>query len=270
MFTLKDLQIKVEKRISDYIEFDVKKVFEQSDYITIYGGAVRDGLANLEIHDIDILCMPNSANKLRDFLRTQGYDPLDLYDPDTIDMYRGITLISEPWTLMNKNKKIIQIIRPRWNGQMFNPNKPKDINTNTKQYQLAYYYLIKNVDISCCGVFLENHDREIRLREACKNAILNCLSQTYEINEWSKLYNSTRTSMREYKLSSRGWYNIRTGRNDKMFKNKERLYKICSLEFKPEYDYKIWTEEEYLNKPAEEEYLNKPAPLKKDDFWDLV
>jgi hypothetical protein len=65
--------------------------------------------------------------------------------------------------------------------------------------------------------------------------------------------------MREYKLSSRGWYNIRTGRNDKMFKNKERLYKICSLEFKPEYDYKIWTEEEYLN---------KPAPLKKDDFWD--
>lgn len=266
MFTLKDLQEKVEKRISDYIEFDVKEVFQQSDYITIYGGAVRDSLAGLEIHDIDILCMPNSANKLRTFLIRNGYEPLDLYDPDVIDMYRGITLISEPWTLMNKNRKIIQIIRPRWNGQMF-MNKPKDyVNiTNTREYQLAYYNLIKNVDISCCGVFLENHDREIRLREACKNAILSCLSQTYEINNWSQLYNTTRTSMREYKLTSRGWFNIKSINPLSVYKSKnvikkERLYKIYSLEFNPEYDYKIWTEEEYLN---------KPKPEKTDDFWTI-
>jgi len=157
MIILKDLQNKVEKRISDYIEFDVKELFEVSDYITIYGGAVRDSLADLEIHDIDILCMPDSANKLKKYLKKYNYISLDLYDPDSLNMYHGISLIAEPWTLMNDNKKIIQIIRPRWKGQI-NPNTHK---MNGDGYQQAYHDLIKNVDISCCGVFLEYRNNEL-------------------------------------------------------------------------------------------------------------
>lgn len=254
MFTLKDLQEKIEKRISDYIEFDVRELFAQSDYITIFGGAVRDSLAELEIHDIDILCMPNSANKLRRFLKDKyNYVSLDLYDQDALHMYHGISLIAEPWTLMNDNKKIIQIIRPRWQGQYY----PKGVKHNDgMDYQFAYQEIIKNVDISCCGVFLDNEYRKgPKLKEACKNAIIHCLSKTYEVNNWSKLYNSNRTQFREHKLSSRGWTNLHDRLfwyedNNKLLK-KERLTKITSLEFQPEYDYKVWTEAEYFNRPKQ-------------------
>ena len=256
MITLKDLQDKVEKKISDYIEFDVKKLFTVSDYITIYGGAIRDSLAGLEIHDIDILCMPDSANKLRGFLKEEyGYESLDLFDQDALNMYKGISLIAEPWTLMNKNKKIIQIIRPRWQSQL---NKPND-DYSKRGYQESYQNLIKNVDLSCCGVFLENRfSNEIRIGEACKDAIVHCVSRTYIVNKWAKLYNTDRTLYREHKLTLRGWsgldlhsdywHSIETKRK---FLKRERLSKIFTLEFKPEYDYKIWTEDEYSRHPKE-------------------
>lgn len=248
-FTLKELQNKVEKHISDYIEFDVKELFEVSDYITIYGGAVRDGIAKMDIHDVDILCMPQSANKLRAFLEEKyNYEILDLVKPDSLNMYKDISMIAEPWTLMNEHKRIIQIIRPRYDG---GPNTK--FGDNEIKYQKAYYNLIKNVDISCCGVFLENLGDTVKLREACKNGIINCLTNTFEINDWSLLYNYNRTSFREDKLKKRGWVNL----NDKVYdfpwnNSKQELLqtnrkmKICSLDFTPEYDFKIWTEQEYL------------------------
>ena len=255
MITLKDLRDKIEKRISDYIEFDVKELFAVSDYITIYGGAVRDSLAGLEIHDIDILCMPDSAYKLRKFLKDKyNYETLELYDQDTLNMYHGISMISEPWTLMNDNKKIIQIIRPMWKGEI-NPDTHR---MNQYGYQQAYRDLIKNVDLSCCGVFLENHGKELMLMEACKDGIIHCLSKTFVINEWSKLYNSNRTLYREHKLSSRGWNNLNelgyySTSDEKNKLKKQRVAKICTLEFTPEYDYKVWTEEEYLTRPNTKE-----------------
>jgi tRNA nucleotidyltransferase/poly(A) polymerase len=55
MYTLSDLTSKVANSISEYIEFDVNEIFNVADYITIYGGAVRDSLAGLEIHKKDTL-----------------------------------------------------------------------------------------------------------------------------------------------------------------------------------------------------------------------
>jgi len=249
MFTLKDLQNKVEKGISDYIGFDVREIFNQSDYITIYGGSVRDSLAELDIHDIDILCMSESAKKLRDFIVDEkNYQPLDLYDADALNMYKGISMIEEPWTFMNDNKKIIQIIRPRYAG--YTTKVKNDLNHITK-YQLAYYELIKNVDLSCCGVFLENNG-EIKLKEACKSAIIHCLSKTFKIQEWSKLYNKDRTMTRERKLTERGWDNLSEPSfnmyiDKGYYIKKTRKLKLIELEFKPEYDFKIWKEQEYLN-----------------------
>lgn len=240
MILLEDLQKKVENRITDYIEFDIKELFDISDYITIYGGAVRDSIAGMEINDVDILCMPESAVKLKNFLIEKDYSPIDLYRQDTISMYKDISLINEPWTLI-KNKKIIQIIRPKW----FKPN-PK-----VKDYQDAYYNLVKNVDISCCGVFLDKFDNNIKLGEACKDAIIHCITKTFVINDWSALFNQNRTNSREYKLTSRGWKNI-TSEPDFWEKSErkkiDRRLKICKLEFNPIGDYKIWTEEEYLKR----------------------
>jgi hypothetical protein len=257
MITLKDLKIKVQKRISDYLGFDVNEIFDQSDYITIYGGAVRDSIAGLEIHDIDILCMPDSAIKLNNFLKEQkGYDKLDLYDRESISMYKEISLISEPWTLMNSDRKIVQIIRPCWHtSKKMLENQQSFNETDSIDYEMAYMDLIKNVDLSCCGVFLEKSNGELKLREACKNAIIHCLSRVYESQEWSKLYNMSRSFERENKLNLRGWmelndygYYYLTDEQQIEKKRKERRMKIYTLEFKPEEEYKIWTEEEYISR----------------------
>lgn len=192
---LSDLTKKVANSISEYIEFDVNDIFDSSDYITM---AVRDSLAGLLIHDVDILCMANSARKLDEFLLTKGYSRLDLYDWDAINMYKDITVIEEPWTLQNKNGKIIQIIRPRFEWSKTIPLEDS--------YLKSYKNLIKNVDISCCGVFLEKEPPfcELKIGESCKNAIINCLTKTFEINEWGQLYNENRIHKRIDKLKSRG------------------------------------------------------------------
>jgi len=245
MPTLQELKNKVEKRISDYIQFDVNEIFKVSDYITIYGGAVRDSIADKDINDVDILCMPDSAKKLKDFLLKYDYTPLDLYDEDALNMYHGISLISEPWTLINNNKRIIQIIRPR-----FYTNK---MSTYTQEYINAYYNLIKNVDFSCCGVFFEYDGNETILKESCKNGISHCLAKTFETNEWATLYNHNRTLFREHKLESRGWYNLKNknGWYENEYNRVERALKIIQLEFNQKNkneDYKIWSEEEYIDR----------------------
>jgi len=199
----KEIEDRVKFNISEYIGFDVHELF-LSDYITIYGGAVRDSIAELEIHDVDILCMPHSANKLKSFLLTKGYKQFELYDQDKLNMYQGLSLISEPWTLI-KNDKVIQIIRPRW----FKDIKSNNIN-DFRLYEDVYYNLIRNVDISCCGVFLEqdHNNSKLSLKEACENAIIQCLTKTFKINKYASLYNPKRIYDREYKLIDRGWTNF--------------------------------------------------------------
>lgn len=250
MYTLSDLTSKVTNSISDYIGFDVNEIFNCSDYITIYGGAVRDSLAELEIHDIDILCMFNSARKLYDFLLTKGYSKLDLYDWDALNMYKEITIIAEPWTLQNKNGKIIQIIRP--NVERFNPSDYLE-----QAYIKSYKNILKNVDISCCGVFLEKdkNTNNLKIGESCPNAIVQCLTKSFIINKEASQYNKNRIHSRQDKLISRGWMNLNDenvlffDENDYKIRKirKERHIKLCMLKFKPEYDYIIWNIEYNLD-----------------------
>ena len=245
---LEEITNNITKKITEYIEFDIKELFNQSDCITIYGGAVRDSIAELEIHDIDILCMPKSSEKLRNFLIDyKNYKILDFYDIDTLNMYKGISIIQNPWTLINKNNKIIQIIRPKFGDARFQ--------NADELYKTAYYSLIKNVDLSCCGVFIEKKNNIISLKESCKNSIVQCISKTFEINKWATLYNSDRTNFREDKLIRRGWINLNPdiyySASNKIKRNKiklkyQRMMKIILLELEFEYDYKIWTDEEYI------------------------
>lgn len=249
MYTLSDLTSKVASSISEYIEFDVNEIFNASDYITIYGGAVRDSLAGLEIHDIDILCMYNSGRKLYNFLLTKGYSKLDLYDWDALNMYKEITVINEPWTLQNKNGKIIQIIRPK--VIHFKPKETK--NYLEQAYVKSYENLLKNVDISCCGVFLEKdkNTNNLKIGESCPNAIVQCLTKSFIINIEASQYNKNRIHSRQDKLISRGWMNLNDENvlffeeNDYKIRKirKERHIKLCMLKFKPEYDYIIWNKE---------------------------
>ena len=235
MNKLFELRDKVKNRISEHLGFDIQEIFDQGDFITIYGGAVRDSLADTKINDVDILCMPNSAKSLANFISTKyNYTKIELYDQDTLNMYKGIRIISDPWTFINNDKKIIQIIKPHFR--------------ESNDYRNKYMELIKNVDISCCGVYLEHNGYDIVLMEACKNAIVHCLSKVFEINEWAQLYNRDRTCDRINKLESRGWFNLNNIRDNAEILRKNRMLKISSLGL-PEGDrYKIWTKDEYSSR----------------------
>ena len=256
--SLKALSKNAVDRISDYLGFSTKELFDQGDFIAIFGGATRDSIADQEIHDIDILALSKSAHRLRDFILEKGYKPLDLYDKDQWEMYRTISIISEPWTFI-KDYKIIQIIRPRY---MVNKNSP--IGTTGTD---AFYDVIMNVDLSCCGTFLEKNNHpikwppmqiregedlmvgEIVLREACPDAILHCMSKKFE-TKYSKMYNKDRTLHREYKMIDRGWKKINDSdipkTNNENLKN-ERNLKLRKMFFKPEYEFQIWKYREHLS-----------------------
>ena len=56
---------KIKKRLDEYLEFDSGQIFRHCDLVRIFGGAVRDILADMEIHDIDILCGSKSYQMLK-------------------------------------------------------------------------------------------------------------------------------------------------------------------------------------------------------------
>jgi hypothetical protein len=201
-------------------------IFDIGEYIAIYGGAVRDSLSEMEIHDIDILCLSKSASKIKDLIISLGYKELDLYDKDAISMYKDIHVINEPWTFMNNNFKVIQIIRPSF---------------GTPEH---FYKILKNVDISCCGVFLDKMRNSISLKESCQDAIYQCLTKKFLINIWAELYKPNRSIYREEKLRNRGW----SLENDDTDNQKNRFYKLINLESNTNYDYKIWSDFEYRSR----------------------
>ena len=101
---------KVKRRIDEYLEFDSSILFEKCDYLEIFGVSIRDSIANLDIHDVDILALPKSSKICCDILEKNGYSFMSQLNGKEIhEMYKEIHCIFEPWTFINKNLKIIQI-----------------------------------------------------------------------------------------------------------------------------------------------------------------
>lgn len=210
MVKLKD---KIKFRLDVYMGFDSDLLFKSSptenDYITkkrlvrIFGGAIRDSIADMPIHDIDILVGADSIKLVKRVLIENGYKYFDrLSSKDLSYIYSNIQVISEPHTWM-KGDKIIQLIRPRVNS---NVNKhqaglrPKDFEEATKNYEASFIKLIQNVDISCCGLSYDGN-----LYENYEGAILHCLTKSFSVNKSAIMYSADRFQHRKYKLEERGW-----------------------------------------------------------------
>jgi len=192
---------------------------------------VRDSLANKEIHDVDILCLPESATLLSTYLIELGFKRVDLYDPHKLALYNEIRMITQPWTFI-KNDKIIQIIKPAGESAI----------TQTIGSLIdAYYSLLSDVDISSCGVFLEkDRDSIIKLKEAHEKAITHCRSNVYDILKNNRMFGQKRTDNRSHKLANRGWTNLSDNNDIKV----ERRVKLHGLQ-KPEYNYKSYRRSKY-------------------------
>jgi len=226
-------------KISEYLEIDycdltLDKIFGAGDYITIFGGAVRDPLAGKGINDIDIMCLPKSAISLSKLLTEKGFLKVDLYDKTQLVMYNEIHCISEPWTFIRDNK-IIQIIRPA--GGRLSSTGAATLGSLID----AYYALLSDVDISACGVFIErDRDGIAKLKESHPHAITHCRTGVFEILKNNRMFGVHRTEMRSFKLIDRGWKNISDSNDIK----DERRVKLMGLPThglqKPAYPYKYY------------------------------
>jgi hypothetical protein len=187
------LKEKIKHRLDDYLEFNSDELFSNADKVKIFGGAIRDSISELEIHDVDILCGPKSAGIINDVLLQHGYQHLpSLSSKDLNAVYIGIAIISEPHTYMNNNNKIVQIIRPR---NATNSDIMDNINN-----------LINEVDISCCGVSYDG----INVIETVEDAVLHCLQRIYIVRRGKKMSIESRIAQRTWKLQERGWHELKS------------------------------------------------------------
>jgi hypothetical protein len=213
-----DLTIKVKSRIDEYLGFNSDILFKNCDYLEIFGGAVRDSIADMEIHDVDILSVSKSAKKCGEILEHYGYKMmLELNGKEIQDMYREIHCIYEPWTFINNDLKIVQIIRPAGTFE----NQKFDDHLMTYFNPTSFFNTMKQVDLSCCGV---SYNGNI-VKENCTNAIVHCMNHYYFTNETAKMYKLERTTARQSKLNNRGWTNIEY-LNDEQKINLDRFIKL--------------------------------------------
>ena len=187
----------VKRRISDYLNFSADKLLEHTDAF-IFGGAVRDSIADLEIHDVDILALPRATQSITSQLSVRGFTHLRMSNADIISMYDDIKIINEPWTFI-KGDVIVQVIRPVI-GQNVDPRK-------------RFTEILGNVDLSACGVAYHktvgvidtisayNHQDKFSTIEHCQQKLFITLSDNI-------MHMSDRISHRKAKLLGRGWKEI--------------------------------------------------------------
>lgn len=259
--TKSDILLKVKSSISAYLGFDVDDLFLKKyskfggnvDDAYIFGGSIRDSIANVPIADVDILGRAESLGKIANFLKYEhGFILHENYiNKSSNDIYTN-GLIFEPDTYIKviDNKLImVQLIKPSNNEQFIQcilskeisnmffksdisteidkHNTPENLNKlisdvkvdpNFKfKHQIVNLNLIiNNVDISCCGL---SYSPDQGLREHHNGAIYHCLNKIYSLNKDAIMYNENRIYARIQKMQNKGFTEI----NDK---NKSELFKL--------------------------------------------
>jgi hypothetical protein len=192
---MKDL---IKSKLDEYLEFDSNILFNNKwNLVRVFGGAIRDSIANQPINDIDIIVGAKALKEIEFILENKGYHYMEMLNgKDLQEMYSEIHIINEPHTWI-KGTKIVQLIRP----VVFNQE-----NDFTK-YKQGFLDLISNVDFSCCGVSYDGDE----VYEDYPNAIVHCQSKVFSVNKSAKMYSDKRAIHRKLKLQSRGWKEIEYG-----------------------------------------------------------
>jgi hypothetical protein len=182
----------IRNKLSEYLEFDCDRLFQNKyNLIRIFGGAIRDIIAEQPINDVDILCGSKAFKFVEFMLHNNGYKFYEhLNGKDLQEMYSDVHVICEPHTWI-KGDKVVQIIKP--SGGL----------DGVSNYTELFNRLLENVDLSCCGV---SYDGE--LHEDFKNAIVHCKNRVFSVNPLAKMYSHKRISHRVAKLEGRGWSKI--------------------------------------------------------------
>ena len=193
------IEQKIKSRLDDYLQFDSNKLFNSCDLIRIFGGAIRDSICGDPINDIDIIIGSKSIHKLESFLICNRWTYReDLLPKDLSSIYSDIHVITEPHTWV-KNDKFIQLIRP---AGSFTHGVATDPTGDL--YKNMFNNLIKNVDISSCGVSWDGKE----LFEDYKGSIIHCQNKVFYVNKRASMYSTKRIIHRIDKFEKRGWEQI--------------------------------------------------------------
>lgn len=185
----------VKIKIDEYLGFNSDDLFPINSMVRIFGGCIRDIISKREIHDIDILVGARSLGYVENILSDNGYKYMESLTPkDLSNIYTDIGVINEPHSWV-KEDKIVQIIRPVV-GQ---------IDSNEEIYRKSFIDLIRNVDISCCGVSYDGQ----KVYENYESAVSHCKNGIFIVNKKAKMYSEKRIIHRTTKLIGRGWVEIK-------------------------------------------------------------
>lgn len=195
---------KVREKINKYIEFDSDELFPINSLVRIFGGAVRDAISDREIHDVDIILGSGSLDYVENILRQNGYKYIESLTPkDLSSIYTDIKIINEPHSWV-KGDKIIQLIRPAV-GQIQTHKSQDHEKLTSTHYEKSFKDLIRNVDISCCGVSYDGN----KVYENYESAVSHCKNGIFVVNQKAKMYSQRRIIHRIGKLSERGWVEVK-------------------------------------------------------------
>jgi hypothetical protein len=186
----------IKNKLDEYLEFDSNILFKNKyNLVRVFGGAIRDSIANQPINDVDILCGAKALKEIEFLLENKGYHYMEMLNgKDLQEMYSEIHIINEPHTWV-KGKKIVQLIRPVI---------PIKRDSDLRYYEIGFRDLISNVDFSCCGVSYDGDE----VYEDYPNAILHAQSKVFSVNTFAKMYSHKRAQHRKVKLQNRGWKEI--------------------------------------------------------------
>jgi len=202
---------KIKEKLDQYLEFDSSEIFRHCDLARIFGGAIRDILAEKDINDIDILVGSRSLDILRLCLESHGYHHMPQLAPkDLQSVYSDIRVINEPETYVLKNK-VVQIITPATGSRkLFQPEQKRNHSVIGDFYVKSFTNLISNVDLSCCGVSWDGTN----LYENYPGAVSHAMNHCFEENRKALMYSEKRIIYRLEKMRSRGWTEIRKNEYD--------------------------------------------------------
>ncbi len=227
---------KIKENLDTYLGFNSDELFID-DMVRVFGGAIRDSIADMPIKDIDILCGPHACKRLGFILEKNGYkylpNVLSSYEIGQIYTIQGV--INEPKTFI-KGDSMVQLIRPV--STKTNPNKlpildQVIIDKFKAQYlKEAFVDLIANVDISACGVSYDGKN----LYENYPAAVLHAKAKIFSVNEKAKMYIERRIIHRTGKLIERGWEHLSNSKSDQRDLKISQLFTDIDFDYVKEYE----------------------------------
>jgi hypothetical protein len=221
---------KIYNRINGYTGFDLNEIYNCGGIV--FGGAVRDSIADMAIHDIDIMCFGKHQHEsLGIILNENGYfSHKKLANRDLQSMYKGLHVIYEPITYIKEDRSI-QLIRPS--------NEVYDV--------ISKNNILGSVDMTCCAVSFDGNN----LYENYPGAIDSCLIKLVELINTNSMYDPISSHMRREKLLRRGWHDSMTNSLKRQLKLNELLNidKITYIKQYPETNHKDYTTRGYRDMP---------------------